>query len=64
MTSENIKQLVEQTFTKLACPSNGHGMYSELEKALLDAFNMGKAQQEAHHLIKPMEELSFTSLRA
>lgn len=64
MKTGNIKELVEQTFSKLACPTNGYGMYAELEKALLDAFNMGKAQQESHHLIKPLEELNYTGLRA
>ena len=64
MKTNNLKQLLEQTFAKLACPSQGHGMYSELEKALIDAFNMGKAQQEGLHMIKPLEELSMEGIRA
>lgn len=64
MNQETLKELLENTFSKLACPANGHGMYSELERALIEAYNLGKAQQEAHHLIKPREELMYGYFRA
>jgi len=64
MKEHTLKELLEKTFDKLACPAKGHGMYTELEKALLEAYNMGKAQQEAHHLIKPKEELMYAFFRA
>ncbi|RYZ54180.1 MAG: hypothetical protein EOP49_05735 [Sphingobacteriales bacterium] len=64
MKEHTLKDLLEKTFDKLACPAKGHGMYSELEKALIEAYNMGKAQQEAHHMIKPKEELMYAFFRA
>ncbi len=64
MNEDTLKQLVKETFTKLACPAKGHGMYAELEKALLEAYNMGKAKQEALHMIKPREEMYYSFFRA
>jgi len=64
MKKDTIRELLENTFAKLACPVNGHGMYSVLEKALLEAYNIGKAQQEGHHRIKPNEETIFSFSRA
>lgn len=64
MEQETLRQLLETTFSKLACPSKGHGMYAELEKALLEAYNMGKARQEALHVIKPREEYQYAFFRA
>ncbi len=64
MDQETLKELLEKTFSKLASPGEGHGMYSELERALIKAYNLGKAQQEAHHQIKPREELNYAFFRA
>jgi hypothetical protein len=64
MKQDTLKQLLESTFSKLACPSKGHGMYAELEKALMEAYNMGKAKQEAMHTIKPQEEFNYAFFRA
>lgn len=64
MKEHTLKDLLEKTFDKLACPAKGHGMYSELEKALIEAYNMGKAQQESLHIIKPMDEVLFSFARA
>ena len=64
MNQETLKELLEKTFSKLACPANGHGMYSELERALIEAYNLGKAQQESHHILKPREELMYAFFRA
>jgi len=64
MKQDIIKELLEKTFAKLACPAQGHGMYSELEKALIEAYNIGKAHQEGHHSIKPNEELMYAFFRA
>jgi hypothetical protein len=64
MKQDMIKDLLEKTFTKLACPAKGHGMYAELEKALREAYNIGKAHQERQHLIKPNEEISYLFSRA
>jgi hypothetical protein len=64
MKQDTLKELIEKTFEKLACPANGHGMYSEIEKALMEAYNIGKAQQEGHHMIKPNEEHLYAFFRA
>ncbi len=64
MKEDTLKKLVENTFSKLACPANGNGMYAELERALLEAYNMGKAKQEALHTIKPNEEIHYSYFRA
>ncbi|HTM65596.1 MAG TPA: hypothetical protein VL093_04700 [Flavipsychrobacter sp.] len=64
MKQDMIKDLLEKTFTKLACPVQGHGMYAELEKALKEAYNIGKAHQERQHTIKPNEEISYVFSRA
>ncbi len=64
MKKHTLKELLETTFSKLASPAKGHGMYAELEKALIEAYNMGKAQQESHHTIKPKEELLYGLFRA
>jgi len=64
MKQDMIKDLLEKTFTKLACPVQGHGMYAELEKALKEAYNIGKAHQERQHLIKPNEEIGYLYSRA
>jgi len=64
MKNDAIKDLVQDTFSRLACPANGHGMYAEIEKAILEAYNIGKAQQESHHLIHPQDELQFNYFRA
>ena len=64
MKQDIIQELLEKTFAKLACPAQGHGMYAELEKALFEAYNIGKAHQEGHHMIKPKEELMYAFFRA
>lgn len=52
---ENIlKQLVDNTFLKIACPLNGHGLYAELQNAVLEAYNMGKAGMNNIREIVPM----------
>jgi hypothetical protein len=63
MEEDMLKQLVEKTFAKLASPAHGYGMYAELEKALMEAYNIGKAQQESLHMIKPREELLYAFSR-
>ena len=45
MKKEQLSQLIEKTFAKLACPMPGVGLYSELQKALTLAFELGKEQQ-------------------
>ncbi len=64
MNKDAIKNLIDNTFSKLAAPAQGHGMYAELEKALIEAYNMGKAQQESHHHIRPKDELMYNFFRA
>lgn len=64
MKQDIIQELLEKTFAKLACPAQGHGMYAELERALKEAYNIGKAHQEGHHAIKPDEELMYSFFRA
>jgi hypothetical protein len=39
-------------------------MYAELEKALKEAYNIGKAHQERQHMIKPNDEIGYLFSRA
>ncbi len=40
MKKEQLSQLIEKTFAKLACPMPGVGLYSELQNALTLAFKL------------------------
>ncbi len=44
MKEEMLKQLVEKTFANLSCPLQGNGVYAEIQKAVMDAYNLGKKQ--------------------
>ena len=46
MREEILKQLVERTFAKLACPLQGNGVYAEIQQAIIAAYNLGKRQEE------------------
>ena len=46
MREEILKQLVERTFAKLACPLQGNGVYAEIQQAIMAAYNLGKRQEE------------------
>lgn len=50
MNEDMLKQLVERTFSKLANPAKGFGMYAELQKAIMLAYHLGK--NEAEHLMQ------------
>ncbi len=59
MHQDTIKELLDRTFSKLACPVQGYGTYAELEKALLEAYNIGKIHQEHQHRIRHRDEAVF-----
>ena len=42
MKNDILKQLVENTFSKLANPMQGCGVYAEIEKAMMAAYDMGR----------------------
>jgi hypothetical protein len=46
MKEEMLNQLIEKTFAKLACPLQGNGVYSEIQQAVMAAYNLGKRQVE------------------
>ena len=46
MKEELLKQLVEKTFAKLACPLQGNGVYVEIQQAVMAAYNLGKKQSD------------------
>lgn len=46
MKEEILKQIVERTFAKLACPLQGNGVYAELQEAIMKAYQLGKSQEE------------------
>jgi len=52
MKEEILKQLVERTFNKIACPLEGNVVYAELQEAIEMAYELGKKQPEA--MIMPM----------
>lgn len=45
-----IREIAEKTFLKLCAPANGHGMFAEIEKAISEAYQLGKKQS---HIIIP-----------
>jgi|GEM_PF-4708600 hypothetical protein len=45
MREELLKQLIEKTFASIACPLQGNGVYAEIQKAVLTAYNLGKRQE-------------------
>jgi hypothetical protein len=46
MKEEILKQIVERTFEKLACPLQGNGVYAELQEAIMAAYDLGKSHQD------------------
>lgn len=46
MKEEKLKELVESTFRNIACPLEGKGVYTELQNAILAAYDLGKSQDE------------------
>lgn len=45
MKEEMLKQLIEKTFAKVACPLQGNGLYAELQKAITEAFRIGEQKR-------------------
>lgn len=45
MREELLKQLIEKTFASIASPLHGNGVYSEIQKAVMAAYNLGKRQE-------------------
>jgi hypothetical protein len=43
MKDNILKQLVDNAFLKIACPLHGNGLYAELQQAIQEAYNLGKA---------------------
>lgn len=46
MKEEMLKQLVEKTFNKIACPLEGNGVYAEIQEAIKTAYDLGKNGEE------------------
>lgn len=44
MKKDFLSQLIDKTFAKLSCPTPGIGLYNELKKVVLTAFELGKEQ--------------------
>ncbi len=44
MQEDMLKQILENTFARIACPLQGNGIYEELQKAITEAYNIGKMQ--------------------
>lgn len=47
MKEEILARLVDETFSKIACPLQGNGVYAEIKKAIEDAYVMGKNQADS-----------------
>jgi hypothetical protein len=58
MREELLKQLIEKTFAKIACPLQGNGVYAELQKAVMTAYNLGKKQEENIDNLLQMAEIN------
>lgn len=46
MKEEMLKQLIEKTFNKIACPLEGNGVYAEIQEAIKMAYDLGKNHDE------------------
>ena len=46
MKEELLQQLIERTFDNLASPAKGKGLYSEIKKAIIAAYELGKKQEK------------------
>ncbi|WP_276134864.1 hypothetical protein [Polluticoccus soli] len=46
MKEELLARLIDETFSKIACPLEGNGMYEEIRKAVMDAYTLGTKTQE------------------
>ena len=46
MKEELLQQLIEKTFTNLANPAKGKGLYTEIKKAITAAYDLGKKQEK------------------
>lgn len=46
MKEEILKQIIDRTFEKLACPLQGNGVYAEIQEAIMTAYDLGKNQEE------------------
>jgi len=44
MQENTLKEILEHTFARVACPLQGNGIYAELQHALMAAYNLGKQQ--------------------
>jgi hypothetical protein len=45
MEKESLKELTERTFAKIASPMEGNGVYAELQRAILNAYMLGKNKE-------------------
>lgn len=45
MQEDMLRQILENTFARIACPLQGNGVYAELQKAIVAAYNLGKKQE-------------------
>ena len=46
MKEELLVRLIDETFSKIACPLQGNGVYAEIQKAVMDAYSLGSKTQE------------------
>jgi len=46
MKEDMLAKLIEKTFERIACPLQGNGVYAEIQKAVMDAYNLGTKTKE------------------
>lgn len=46
MKEEMLQQLIEKTFADLASPAKGKGLYAEIKKAIIAAYELGTRPTE------------------
>jgi hypothetical protein len=51
MKEDMLKQILENTFARIACPLQGNGMYAELQNAIVAAYNLGKKQDTDENVL-------------
>lgn len=42
MQEDMLKQIIENTFARIACPLQGNGIYAELQNAINEAYQLGR----------------------
>lgn len=58
MKQKLLREIIERTFAKIACPVEGNGVYAEIKKAIIEAYSLGRFNDEEYEA--PAAQLANT----